>query len=101
MDMIRLNRQFQDCPTLFGTLLLNKGLAFFGDRSTQDGLAALRAPDKVVDNKVDAVFISCIFHVEIVSQFDAYFYKSRLLQRRLKPGKHLTTTIQMVWLAVG
>jgi hypothetical protein len=40
----------------------------------------------VVDDKVDAVFISLVIHVEIVSYFDIYFYTISL-QRRLKPGK--------------
>lgn len=86
MDVIGLNRQFQDCPTLFGALLLNKDLTFLGDGATQYRFAALGTPDQVVDDKVDAVFISLVIHVEIVAYFDIHFYII-VLQRRLKPGK--------------
>ena len=85
--MIRLNRQFQDGPTLFDTFLFNKGVTLFGDLAPKHRFPALRAPDQVIHNQVDAVFISYIVHVEIITKFDIYFYKYRLLKRRLKPEK--------------
>jgi hypothetical protein len=57
MNMIGLNRHFQELPTLLSTLLLDKGLAVFGDTAPKHGFAALGTPDQVVDDKVNAVFI--------------------------------------------
>ena len=60
MAMIGLNRQFQNLPALLSTLLLDEGLAVFGDTAPKHGFAALGTPDQVVDDKVDAVFISLV-----------------------------------------
>src|SRR5262245_45345966 len=68
--MVWLNRQFQDVPTFLSTLLLDKVLTVLGDTATKDGFAPLWAPDEVVNDKVDTVFISVIFHVENYSIID-------------------------------
>jgi|SRR5712691_3663101 len=86
MDVIWLNRQFENCPSLLGTLLFDEGLAVLGDSATQYRFAALRTPDQVVDDKVDAVFISLVFHVDIVVYNNMYFYRESL-DGRLKPEK--------------
>jgi hypothetical protein len=86
VDVVELNRQSQNLPTLVGTCLLNKSLAVFGDSPTKDRFASLGAPDRVVDNKVDAVFISLIFHVAIGAYNDAII-NSVFPERRLKPWK--------------
>jgi hypothetical protein len=91
MDMIGLDRQLQHLPALFSTLLLNKGLAVFGDTTTKHGFTALGTPDQVVDDKVDAVFISLIIHVDIAPYNNTIIYKYRLLKSRLKPAKMLTS----------
>jgi hypothetical protein len=87
MDMIGLNRQFHNLPAALSTLLLNECATVLGNRATKHGLAALGTPHQVVDDKVDAVFISLVFHVDIVAYNNISFYKYRLLERRLKPEK--------------
>src|SRR5439155_12018563 len=86
MDMIGLYRQFQYLPALLGTLLLDEGLAVLGDTATKDGLAALGAPDQMVDDKVDAVVITLVFHVDIIAYNNIYIYRISL-ESRLKPGQ--------------
>jgi hypothetical protein len=87
MDMIGLNRQFQNLPALLSTLLLDEGLAVFGDTAPKHGFAALGTPEQVVDDKVDAVFISLVIHVDMVPLNNAFINKYHLFERRLKPGK--------------
>ena len=45
MDMVLLNRQFQNLPTLLSTLLLDKDLTVLGNSASQDSFATLGAPD--------------------------------------------------------
>jgi hypothetical protein len=99
MDMIGLNRQLQHSPTLLGTFLLDEGLAVLGDSPTQHRFAALGTPDQVVDDKVDAVFISLIFHVDIVAYNDACI-NILVLGGWLKPReKRLTSWVETLRLA--
>ena len=84
MDMIGLNRQLQNRPTLLSTLLLDEGLAILGDSATEHGFPSLGTPDQVVDDKVDAVFISLIIHVDIISHNNTIIYTTSG-KVRLKP----------------
>ena len=84
--MIGLNRQRKNLPAFLGTLLLDKGLAILCNSATKHGFAALGAPDQVVDDKVDAVFIPLIVHVEIIA-YNNTLNNSSALERRLKPGQ--------------
>src|SRR2546426_6689238 len=86
MDMIGLYRQLQHLPTLLSTLLLDEGLAVCGDTAPKHGFPALGTPDQVVDDKMDAVFISLVIHVDIVAYNNTYIYTISL-QSRLKPRK--------------
>ena len=52
--------------------LLDKRFACFGNVANKDTLAAFWTPDEVVDNKVDAVFISDIFHVAMIYSIYQY-----------------------------
>jgi hypothetical protein len=87
MDMIGLNRQFQHVPALLSTLLLDEGLAVFGDTPPKYGFTALGTPDQVVDDKVDAVFISLIIHVDIGAYNNTLINKNGSFEGRLKPEK--------------
>ena len=77
----------QYLPALLSTLLCNEGLAVFGDTAAKYSLTALGTPDQVVDDMVDAVFISLIIHVGIVVYNNTLINKSRAVEVRLKPEK--------------
>jgi hypothetical protein len=57
VNVIWLNRQFQNLPALLRTLLLDKGLAVCGDTPPKHRVTALGTPNQVVDDTVDTVFI--------------------------------------------
>jgi len=84
MDMIGLNRQLHNRPTLLGTLLLDEGLTVLSDSATEHGFPSLGTPDQVVDDKVDTVFIPLIIHVDIVVYNDTLI-NNKVLQEGLKP----------------
>lgn len=65
--MVGLDSELQDNPALLSAFLLDKRFASFGNFANKDAFAALWAPDEVVNDKVDAVFISDIFHVDIIA----------------------------------
>ena len=62
VDMIRLDREFNDLPSLRGALLLNQPPTGYGKRILQHGLAALRRPDKAVANELHPMFITLVVH---------------------------------------
>ena len=80
MDMIGLNRQFNNCPPLLSRFPLDEGLTVVGDTPPKHGLAAFGTPDQVVDDKVDAVFISLIIHVDVVLYNDILINRNVLLK---------------------
>jgi hypothetical protein len=85
--VIGLNHQLHNLPPAFSALLFDKCTTVLGNGATQHRLTALGTPDQVVDDKVDAVFISLVFHVDIVAYNNIVIYKDRLFEGRLKPGK--------------
>jgi hypothetical protein len=85
--VIGLNRQLHKLPPAFSALLFDKCTTVLRNGATQHRLTALGTPDQVVDDKVDAVFISLVFHVDIVAYNNTVIYKDRLFEGRLKPGK--------------
>ncbi len=62
MDMIGLNRQLDDLPSLLGTFLFNQPPTVYGNRILQHSLAALGRPDKVVEDEMDSVFVALVLH---------------------------------------
>jgi len=85
--MIGMDHQFQNFPPLLGTFLLDEGLAVFNDSASQHGFAALGAPDQMVDDKVDTVFISLVVHVDDHIRYNMEINVRYSMERRLKPGK--------------
>lgn len=65
VDMIRLNCQLHNRPPLLDTLLLDEQATVLSNGATEHSFAPLGTPDEVVDDKVDTVFVSLIFHVDI------------------------------------
>lgn len=86
MDMIGLNRQRHNRPPTFSTLLFNEGTAVLRNGATQHGFPSLGTPDQMVDDQVDAVFISLIFHVDIRVCKDI-LNNNKVLQEGLKPRR--------------
>jgi hypothetical protein len=82
-----LNRQCQNFPTLLSILLLDKGLAVLGDTAPKHGFTALGTPDQVVNNQVDAVFISSVVHVDEYNTNNMEINMRLSVQGRLKPGQ--------------
>ena len=72
MDMVWLNGQLKNRPPFLSAFLLNECLAILDDSSTEYGFAALRTPDEMVDNEVDTVFVSLVFHVVIIAFINHY-----------------------------
>jgi hypothetical protein len=66
VNMVWLDSKGQDIPPTLTTLLLNQDTAPLTDWSYQHRPASSWAPDEVVDDKVDSVFIMavllCLFH---------------------------------------
>ena len=69
--MIGLDRQFLDVPPKLVALRLDQCPAVGRDLAREDGFAPLRTPDEVVDDEVDPVFVSLIFHVDSISAIDS------------------------------
>ncbi len=67
VDMVRLYCQVENIPSFQQCLFADNPLAISGNGVSQNSLSPLRAPDKVVDNKVDPMLVSLIFHVEYIS----------------------------------
>lgn len=77
MDMIRLDCQCENGPALLFALDLEKFLTAIFELTSENGLSSLRAPDEMVDNQVDPVFVSlvlklariCRFHLQDIQHF--------------------------------
>jgi hypothetical protein len=65
MDVIGLNRKFQNSPSLIQALFLNQGLAVFSYISDQNRLAPLWGPNKMIDNQVNPVLVALVFVIHI------------------------------------
>ena len=66
MNVIGLHRQFQNRPALFLALTLDQFAALLRHVADKDRLPPFGAPDKVVDDKVDPVFVALVLHTCIV-----------------------------------
>jgi len=65
--VIGLDSQRQDGPSTHSTLAVDQFPAACRYWLHQHCLAALGTPDEMIDNQVDAVFVSLILHVEIIA----------------------------------
>jgi hypothetical protein len=73
VDVIGRDRQFLDVPVLLGALGLNELAAVRGDVPNQDRLPPFGTPNEVVDNQVNAVFVSLLFHANRLPAIDVDF----------------------------
>lgn len=60
MDMIRLNSQGKQDPSLLFAFLFNELLATLFDLADQNGFTTAWAPDQVIDNQMNPVLITLI-----------------------------------------
>jgi hypothetical protein len=103
VDVIGLDGQFLDVPTLLRTLGLDELAAVLGHLAHQDRLSPLGTPDEVVDDEMNPVLITLIFHVDSLQDFDIFF-NSVVWNRQAKAQDgetRLTTGAEAPWLAAG
>jgi len=62
VDVVGLDSQLDNLPPLLLTLLLNEPATLSGNRASENGLPPFGCPDKVVDDKVNTVFVALILH---------------------------------------
>src|SRR5712692_9111383 len=63
MNMLRLNRQLDNLPSLLLTFLPEQSFTVLCHRPGKHGLTALRTPDQVIDNEMDAVLVALVCHM--------------------------------------
>jgi hypothetical protein len=85
--MVGLDRQLKNLPALLNTLLLDEGLAVLHAIITKHSFMPLGTPDWMIDEKVDAVFITLVFHVNDYIRDNTEINKRCSLQSRLKLKK--------------
>jgi len=61
MDVIGLNRQRDHMPSLCLALLFQQLLAAFFHVANKNGFTSLGAPDEMIQDQMDTVFISLVF----------------------------------------
>ncbi len=69
MDMIWLDSQSKNAPSLLFALRLDKFLATLRKLPNQDRLSSLGTQDEMVDNEMDSVLISLIFKLARFCRF--------------------------------
>jgi hypothetical protein len=85
MDMIGVDRQFHDLPSLLGARLLHQPPTVYGNRIFEDSLAARPRPDEVIEDEMNPVFVALVLHRPAVQ-----------LLISLLTGEHrMTTTARM------
>ena len=63
VDMVRLDRQFQDRPALLVALLANQLVAPLATLVHQHLFPALGAPDELVDHQMHVLFVALVVQV--------------------------------------
>ncbi len=95
MDMIRLDSQCKNAPSLLFARCFNELLTAILELSSKNGLSSLGTPDEMIDDQMDAMFISlglklarlCRFHPFKIQHVHQAVKPQRLLaQVREKPA---------------
>ncbi len=60
--MIGLDRKFQHIPSAFRAFVPDETFTIHGNLSRKHGLASPRAPNEVVHDEMDTVFVSLVLH---------------------------------------
>src|SRR5579883_472934 len=94
MHMIGLDGQFQDCPALLLALLANQRLTTRPDLVYQHLAPPLGAPDEMIDNQMDVVFVVLIVEILVIAHVDILQQYQQVVEGTyywLKPGEHLSS----------
>lgn len=70
MDMIRLDSQFQNLPSVLGTLILDQFSTVVRHVANQNRFASLGGPDQMVDHQMNSMLVSLVFHTGIIHRTD-------------------------------
>jgi hypothetical protein len=102
-DVVGLDCQFLDVPAVLGAHGFDQLPASLGDILYKDGLPPLGTPDQVVDDHMDPVFVSLIFHVDIGESIDIVdkCIDGKRRVDTLAGETRLTTATKLAWLAAG
>jgi hypothetical protein len=99
MDVIGLDCQFNDLPSLFGALRLNQRPTIKADSARKHSFAALGRPDKVIDNEADSVFVALILHDKtvhlLISMVIVYHSTTTNARFWLKPPRETRLTARL------
>ena len=102
--MVGLDGQLLDGPSVLGALGLDERAAVPRHIPQEDGFPPLGAPDEVVDDQMDPVFVASIFHVDSMPTADMEYKCSLAKKQRVEtPGREtrLTSPTQVGRLAAG
>ena len=67
VNMIGLDCQFNNLPTVLLALLFDEAAAVLGNFANEDRLSPLRTPDKMEDDEVDTMLVPLIFHIDSIA----------------------------------
>jgi hypothetical protein len=68
MNVIRLDRQFNNMPTLLRAFLFDQFPAIGSDSAGENGFTPFGSPDQMIHNQVNAMLVALILksHVDII-----------------------------------
>jgi hypothetical protein len=69
MEMIRVDRQREKCPSLLFAFYVDEVLTTIFELARENGLSSLGTPDEMVHNEVYSVLISLILKLAIVCRY--------------------------------
>src|SRR3981081_1276381 len=72
MDMIRLESQCKKCPSLLFALFCNEFLTAILELAYKNGLSSLGTPDEMIDDQMDAMFISLVLKLVLICRFHVF-----------------------------
>jgi len=72
MEMIRLDSQCKNCPSLLFALFFNEFLTAILELSYKNGLSSLGTPDEMIDDQMDAMFISLVLKLALICRFHLF-----------------------------
>jgi hypothetical protein len=104
MDVVGLDGQLLNVPAMLSTFRLDQGPAVGRHLAREDRLAPLGAPDEVVDDQVDPMFVALILHVDIIRLINMVNKCIVAVKQRAEARvgeTRLTTATEVAWLAAG